>query len=146
VAKVLSVTPGLLGEKLAKHGEHRTEVREVTPWSVAFRRAFLSCDANGRAGRDRLKGRLIGDEAVGEVETEAPAQAELRPTCAEASPYLRPPNAFLTWQEANRDLRKNAQNKNKAHHDPHGDERESADWNRGGVCWRGLPIHRPDYF
>jgi hypothetical protein len=51
----------------------------------------------------------------------------------------------LPRQETNRDLRKNAQNKNKPHHDPHGDEGESADRNSGGVYRYGLPIHRPDH-
>ncbi len=51
----------------------------------------------------------------------------------------------LPRQETNCDLRENAQNKNKSHHDPHGDQRESADRNRGGIYRCGLPIHRPDH-
>jgi hypothetical protein len=44
-------------------------------------------DAKGHAHRDRLERLIYGRDVAGGATREAPAQAELRPTCAAASRF-----------------------------------------------------------
>jgi hypothetical protein len=50
---------------------------------VRYPVALFPCfDSNGRADRDRLEGLILGVTSYTQLTPEAPAQAELRPTCA----------------------------------------------------------------